>query len=134
MTTTNMITAEQARSLVENSHGAVLNRILPKISEAIRRNAETGQTSLMLSSIRKDIDPLLPANKCDDFALYGAKELIGSTHDAPCKFAEHAMLTFKQYGYLATITGEGMPYVPRGLDDGYGDGPQYFNWTVVLEW
>ena len=37
-------------------------------------------------------------------------------------------------GYDCSHGKDDLPYIPRGLDDGYGEGSEHVNWVLHIRW
>ncbi len=52
----------------------------------------------------------------------------------PTNLQNAAVAELKRLGYSAEIRSYGAPYVPRGLADDNGNGPQHRNYGLVIGW
>ena len=107
-----MLSAKEAREIVENSDVEVL-KSLKMFDEQIRYAAAQG--------------------KREYFYRMGAVEMfLGMTALKPLTVSVIAKLEALGYGVKYTFYGDS--YVPRGLADDDGNGPEYTNYGIIVGW
>jgi len=107
-----MITAKEAKALVENSDEAVNVFIQQNFANQIKQLATHGKHEL--------------------FHMLGSNP-VGLPFKADAK-SERTVLTLTALGYNASISSDGMSYVPRGLADDDDNGPEYQNYGILVRW
>lgn len=55
-----------------------------------------------------------------------------STKITPLQYG--VLKKLEELGYRSSISLKGLPYVPRGLADDYGDGPKHTNYGFNIHW
>jgi hypothetical protein len=120
-----VITAKEARGLVERSEAAVQN-VLEKLDAPIKAAAKSGAALLVLSDVVG-----MPYDKISiDAGPYDSVEVS--------PFMKVLIEKLKALGYGATLEKLGNAYVPRGLAvddvDGFQPGPLYQHYAIVIRW
>jgi hypothetical protein len=110
-----MITAKQARDNVENSN-TYLQVFFEKIDYLIDTASKEGRTQVHL-----DIIGLCDCVKVGSHILPNAKQV-------------RIMDELKSIGYNADLESWGDHYVPRGLQDDHGNGPNHVNLAILVRW
>lgn len=107
-----MITAKEAREIVETSDANVL-KSLEVFDKNIRNAASRGKKECF-------------------FYIEGIEKSLGLP---PLKPLEMLIVErLKDSGFGVEITFDGDPYVPRGLSDDEGNGPKYSNYGFMVRW
>jgi hypothetical protein len=111
-----MITAAQARENVKMSN-ATLQKYFEKIDRMIEKASCEGKTYV---------------------ALYGLDELSGSILSYAkievTRLQQRIIDELKSIGYSASVVFDGDAYVPRGLQNDDGEGPEYLNVVIHVSW
>ena len=108
-----MITAAQAKNLYDESGVRVDNYLNKTIAPEIEKAAKAGKRSVF---IHVGSEP-----------PYGSKALQAPLHTS-------TMMKLTGLGYKVSWGTDGDPYVPRGLADDYGEGPEYTNVGIHISW
>lgn len=109
-----MITAQEAKTLYDQS-GAEIDEFLQKheVEKGIKEAASTGKRAV--------------------FIHCGFENLLYSVEPTP--LYKSVMNRLSTLGYTVVwYPRYGMPFVPRGLDDGHGDGPMHQNYGIEIRW
>lgn len=112
-----MITAQQARTLYENSQDRV-DEFAELISKEITR----------LAPSKREYSCYLG----DPKVLWEAQPVGDSVE--PTVMQELILQKFSSLGFGCVLKKDGDPYVPRGLAQDDGDGPSYINVCMVFRW
>ena len=107
-----MLSAKEAREIVESSDVEVL-KVLEMFDEKIRYTAAQG--------------------KKEYFYYMDAAEMYRGTPLAK-PLVVSVIERLRALGYSAEYSFYGDSYVPRGLADDDGDGPEYTNYGIVVRW
>ena len=109
-----MITAEQAKNLYDES-GVEANSYLNKtIAPEIEKAAKAGKRSV--------------------FVHVGSVPLYGFIKTPKEQLHTSTMMKLDELGYKAIWVTDGASYVPPGLADDYGEGPEYINVGIHISW
>ena len=109
-----MITAEQAKKLYDESGVEVANYLNKTIAPEIKKAAKAGKRSV--------------------FIHVGSEPPYGSTKTLKEHLHSSTMMKLTELGYKVKWGTDGDPYVPRGLADDYGEGPDYINVGIHISW
>ena len=109
-----MITAEQAKKLYDESGVAVDSYLNRSIAPEIEKAAKAGKRSV--------------------FIHVGSEPPYGSTKTLKEQLHSSTMMKLTELGYKVKWDTDGAPYVPPGLADDYGEGPEYTNVGIHISW
>ena len=109
-----MITAAQAKKLYDESGAEVDNYLNKTIAPEIEKAAKAGKRSV--------------------FIHVGSEQPYGSTKTLREQLHTSAMMKLDELGYKVRWGTHGASYVPRGLADDYGEGPDYINVGIHISW
>ena len=109
-----MITAEQAKKLYDESGVAVDSYLNRSIAPEIEKAAKAGKRSV--------------------FIHVGSEPPYGSTKTLKEQLHSSTMMKLTELGYKVKWDTDGDPYVPLGLADDYGEGPEYINVGIHISW
>ena len=107
-----MIDAKTARDISANSKEALNMFLANNIEPSVRKAAEVGRrrTEVLIKA-----KPSYLSHRVTEFEGAVIKEL-------------------KAFGFTATINSYGDVYIPRGLQDDDGSGPEHINFGYIIEW
>ncbi len=111
-----MITAAQARELTARSEANV-ERLLALMEPQIVKAADAGKD--FVAVFVDGLDSSVP--------LYGARF-------QPTPVQTSVINRLQALGFKAHMAAVGSSYVPRGMQDDDGNGPEYINYTVIVNW
>ena len=109
-----MITAEQAKKLYDESGAEVDSYLNRTIAPEIEKAAKAGKRSV--------------------FIHVGSEPPYGSTKALNKPLHKSTMMKLTELGYKVSWGDDGAPYVPPGLADDYGEGPEYTNVGIHISW
>lgn len=107
-----MINAQQAKQLYEESGVEVRRYLDIEIEPQVIKAAKEGKRKVVIHVGSIEVWNDLKLNSVHQGVISGLKEL----------------------GYDAFFGTYGESYVPRGLADAVGDGPQYLNYGFIISW
>ena len=110
-----MISVEEARKLSE-ANDKHFNHLIDAIGTAIKNAAEKGER----------------VYHCYISGLWEAKSISYlPVENGP---QSKVINKLRSYGYVAQLVTDGDRYVPRGLADDNGDGPEHINHVIEVKW
>ena len=108
-----MISASEAKALYDDSGAEVDEYLRYKIEPEVKAAATQGARKV--------------------FHYLGSRNVF--THPQPDPLHLHIIEKLRELGYAALwMDSEGESYVPRGLADDNGNGPQYQNYGILISW
>ena len=110
-----MITAQQARELALTSDSAI-EKFLEKLEPKIVAAAEAGRRELAVY----------------EEGLWCNSETFRPV--APTPPQTRLCEALNRFGFGASVVQHGDAYVPRGLADDIGEGPEYINHVILIRW
>lgn len=110
-----MITAQQAAEIAKAGDKEV-DRILLLLEKEIEAKAKLGEREY----------------KCYKHVSWEALGLYDEKKPSPLQ--ERLITELKKYGFAADMRLDGESYVPRGLADDDGNGPEHWNSVLVIKW
>jgi hypothetical protein len=110
-----MITASEAFSLVEASNSTI-DKMLKILDPKIRAAAEKGQRQL----------PVFEEGWWDS--------VPSMSNIKPSPKQDRLIAALANHGFSARLENHGGVYIPKGLADDDGNGPEYVNACIVIRW
>ena len=109
-----MITAEQAKKLYDESGVAVDSYLNRTITPEIEKAAKAGKRTVFID--------------------VGSEPHYRSIKALQTPLHTSTMMKLTELGYKVSWGTDGASYVPRGLADDYGEGPEYINVGIHISW
>lgn len=118
-----MITAAEARQLVETS-AAVVDKYVNAFEQQIRQHCQQGTRFVRASQVL--------TTTADYEKFSGSLGPFDQLKETPLQSA--VIKEFIKLGYGAKMEIYGDKYVPRGLADDDGHGPEHQNYSLTIRW
>ena len=109
-----MITAAEAKTLYDESGVAVDSYLNRTITPEIEKAAKAGKRTVFID--------------------VGSEPHYRSIKALQAPLHSSTMMKLTGLGYKVKWDTDGDPYVPRGLADDYGEGPEYTNVGIHISW
>ena len=109
-----MITAAQAKNLYDESGVEVDSYLNKTIAPKIEKAAKTGKRTVFID--------------------VGSEPQYRSINALQTPLHTSTMMKLIELGYKVRWGTDGAPYVPLGLIDDYGQGPEYINVGIHISW
>ena len=109
-----MINAKEAKVLFDKSGQEVANYIKNKVEPVVIKAATDGKRYV--------------------FIQLGATQFEFEMRAKITSVDQGVVETLKELGYVVSIEQDGASYVPRGMADDEGDGPEYTNYGFHIGW
>ena len=109
-----MINAKEAKALYDKSGHEVANYIKNKVEPVVIKAATDGKRKV--------------------FIQLGATQFSSEMRADITSVHRGVALILKDQGYVVSMEQDGASYVPRGLADDDGDGPEYTNYGFHIGW
>jgi hypothetical protein len=109
-----MINAKEAKALYDKSGHEVANFIKNKVEPVVIKAATDGKRKV--------------------FIQLGATQFEFEMRVKITSVNQGVVEALKELGYVVSIEQDGASYVPRGMADDEGDGPEYTNYGFHIGW